>query len=211
MIKGTLYVVSAPSGAGKTSLVNAVLAQLDDLEVSVSHTTRAKRDGEVDGINYHFINRDNFDAMATAGDFFEHACVFGNMYGTSRQHIQRQLCNGKDVILEIDWQGARQIRQQMEQQIDRCESIYIVPPSVHTLRERLTSRAQDGRDIIERRMREAVDEMSHYAEYDYLIINDDFNEARDNLAAIIVANRHLLSVQQERHAKLLTGLLNFDE
>lgn len=211
MIKGTLYVVSAPSGAGKTSLVNAVLAQLDELEVSVSHTTRVKRDGEVDGVNYHFVSKDDFDAMATAGDFFEYACVFGNMYGTSRQHIQQQLCSGKDVILEIDWQGARQIRQQVEQKIDQCESIYIVPPSVHALRERLTSRAQDDKAVIEQRMREAVDEMSHYTEYDYLIINDDFNQARDNLAAIIIARRHLLPVQQERHAKLLTELVNFDK
>jgi len=207
MIKGTLYVVSAPSGAGKTSLVNAVLAQLPELEVSVSHTTRAKRDGEVDGINYHFVDRNNFDAMAIAGDFFEYACVFGNMYGTSRQHIQQQLHSGKDVILEIDWQGARQIRQQ----VNDCKSIYIVPPSVHALRERLTSRAQDNNDVIERRMHEAVDEMSHYAEYDYLIINDDFNEARDNLAAIIIAKRHQLPLQQKRHAKLLTELLNFDK
>ncbi len=205
MIKGSLYVVSAPSGAGKTSLVNAVLAQLAELEVSVSHTTRAQRDGEVDGINYRFVSRDSFDAMATAGDFFEYACVFDNMYGTSRQHIQQQLHSGKDVILEIDWQGAQQIRQQ----VDKCRSIYIVPPSVHALRERLTSRAQDDKAIIERRMREAVDEMSHYAEYDYLIVNDDFNQARDNLAAIIIANRHLLPVQQERHAKLLAELIKF--
>ena len=124
MTKGTLYVISAASGAGKTSLVSALLQQVSDIEVSVSHTTRAPRQGEVDGVNYHFIDKEKFAAMVAAGDFFESASVFGNMYGTSQQHIQQQLLNGKDVILEIDWQGARQIRQQ----VSDCKTIYILPP-----------------------------------------------------------------------------------
>ena len=133
MAKGTLYVISAASGAGKTSLVSAVLRQVSDIEVSVSHTTRKPREGEVDGVNYHFITTDDFESMVADGDFFEHATVFGNMYGTSKQHIQEQLLKGNDVILEIDWQGARQIRQL----VTDCQSIYIAPPSIAVLRERL--------------------------------------------------------------------------
>ena len=205
MTKGTLYVISAASGAGKTSLVNAVLQQVSDLEVSVSHTTRAPRKGEVDGVNYYFIDKEKFEAMVAAGDFFESALVFGNMYGTSRQHIQQQLSKGKDVILEIDWQGARQIRQLMTD----CKSIYILPPSITALRERLTSRGQDDEAIINKRMREAISEMSHYAEFEYLVINDDFNEARDNLASIIMGQRMLFRHQQQKHAQLLKALLAY--
>jgi guanylate kinase len=200
---GTLYIISAASGAGKTTLVNAVLQQVADLEVSVSHTTRAPREGEVDGENYHFVEKETFAAMVEGGEFFEYATVFGNMYGTSRQHIQEQLQNGKDVILEIDWQGARQIRQL----IPDCKSIFIVPPSTAALRERLTSRGQDDEAIIDGRMREAISEMSHYVEFDYLIINDDFAEARENLAAIIMGNRMLHEHQQQKHAELLAQLL----
>jgi guanylate kinase len=200
---GTLYIISAASGAGKTTLVSAVLEQLDDLEVSVSHTTRAPREGEVDGVNYHFVDKDTFEAMVEDSEFIEYATVFGNMYGTSRQHIQEQLLKGKDVILEIDWQGARQIRQLMPD----CRSVYIVPPSTEALRERLTSRGKDDEDIITRRMHEAISEMSHYVEFDYLIINDDFDEARDNLAAIIRGNRMLHEHQQQKHADLLARLL----
>jgi guanylate kinase len=201
--KGTLYVISAASGAGKTSLVNAVLEQVPNIEVSVSHTTRAPREGEVDGVNYHFVDKDAFQEMVNAGEFFESATVFGNMYGTSRQHIQEQLLKGKDVILEIDWQGARQIRQLMAD----CKSIYIAPPSIAALRERLTSRGQDDEAVIEKRMQEAVSEMSHYAEFEYLVINDDFDEARENLAAIILGERMLLEHQQHKHAELLAELL----
>jgi len=200
---GTLYIISAASGAGKTTLVSAVLEQVADLEVSVSHTTRAPREGEVDGVNYHFVDKDTFEAMVENSEFIENATVFGNMYGTSRQHIQEQLLKGKDVILEIDWQGARQIRQL----ISDCKSVYIVPPSTEALRERLTSRGQDDEDVISRRMREAINEMSHYVEFDYLIINDDFDEARDNLAAIIKGNRMLHQHQQQKHADLLARLL----
>lgn len=207
MAKGTLYVISAASGAGKTSLVSAVLERVPNLEVSVSHTTREPRPGEVDGVNYHFIDKERFMAMVGAGDFFESATVFGNMYGTSRQHIQQQLLNDKDVILEIDWQGARQIRQL----VSDCRTIYILPPSIAVLRERLTSRGQDDEVVINQRMREAVSEMSHYAEFEYLVINDDFDEARDNLAAIITGQRMLFEHQQQKHAKLLTDLLAFEE
>ena len=206
MTKATLYVISAASGAGKTTLVNAVLQQVPELVVSVSHTTRAPREGEVDGVNYHFINKEKFEAMVAAGDFFESATVFGNMYGTSQQTIQQQLLQGKDVILEIDWQGARQIRQLASD----CRSIYILPPSITALRDRLTSRGQDDEAVINKRMHEAISEMSHYAEFEYLVINDDFDEARDHLAAIIVAERMLFERQQQKHAKLLTELLTFE-
>lgn len=203
MANGTLYIISAASGAGKTTLVNAVLQQVADLEVSVSHTTRAPREGEVDGVNYHFVDKETFESMVEGGEFFEYATVFGNMYGTSRQHIQEQLLKGKDVILEIDWQGARQIRQL----IPDCKSVFIVPPSTAALRERLTSRGQDDEAIIDGRMREAISEMSHYVEFDYLIINDDFDEARENLAAIIKGNRMLHEHQQQKHTELLAQLL----
>jgi len=200
---GTLYIISAASGAGKTTLVSAVLQQVVDLEVSVSHTTRTPREGEVDGVNYRFVDKEKFQSMVENSEFIEYATVFGNMYGTSQQHIQEQLLKGKDVILEIDWQGARQIRQLMPD----CKSIYIVPPSTTALRERLTSRGQDDEAVIDRRMHEAINEMSHYVEFDYLIINDDFDEARENLAAIIKGNRMLHEHQQQKHADLLAQLL----
>ncbi len=204
MTKGTLYVISAASGAGKTTLVSAMLQQFLDVEVSVSHTTRAPREGEVDGVNYHFIDKAQFEEMVDAGEFLESASVFGNMYGTSKQHIGQQLLNGKDVILEIDWQGARQIRQLMT----GCKSIYIAPPSVTALRERLSNRGQDDEAVIDKRMREAVSEMSHYVEFEYLVINDNFDEARDNLVAIIKGNRMLFECQSQKHETLLAELLN---
>ena len=206
MSKGTLYITSAASGAGKTTLVNAVLEQVDDLVVSVSHTTRVPRKGEVDGVNYHFVDKQTFEGMVKDSVFFEYATVFGNMYGTSRQHIQEQLLKGMDVILEIDWQGARQIRQLMPD----SKSVYIVPPSTAALRERLNARAQDDDAVINKRMHEAISEMSHYVEFDYLIINDDFDEARDNLAAIIKGNRMLHEHQQQKHADLLAQLLTIE-
>ena len=206
MTKGTLYIISAASGAGKTTLVNAVVEQLEKLVVSVSHTTRPSRDGEVDGVNYHFVDKQTFEAMVEASEFLEHAKVFGNMYGTSRQHIQEQLLKGMDVILEIDWQGARQIRQL----ITNCRTVYIVPPSTAALRERLNARAQDDEAVIDKRMHEAISEMSHYVEFDYLVINDDFDEARDDLAAIIKGNRMLHEHQQQKHENLLAQLLTLE-
>ena len=203
MTKGTLYIISAPSGAGKTSLVHAVVATLPNVVVSVSHTTRKMRDGEVDGKDYHYVDEPHFQEMIANDEFLEHANVFGNRYGTSKQQIQDQLLSGKDVILEIDWQGARQIRQLMS----GCKSIYILPPSIQALRDRLQSREQDSDDVIESRMREAVSEMMHYTEFDYIVINDDFDQAREELASIFVCNRMLLDHQQQSHADLLAGLL----
>ena len=203
MAKGTLYIISAPSGAGKTSLVKAVLETMSDVVVSVSHTTRAKRDEEVEGREYHFIDEKIFDQMVANGDFLEHANVFGNKYGTSRQHLQEQLLLGKDVILEIDWQGARQIRQLMGD----CKSIFVLPPTMQALCDRLIGRGQDTEDTIELRMNEATSEMTHYAEFDYIVINDDFDTAVDELASIFVSNRLLADAQQQRHSKMLAELL----
>ena len=203
MAKGTLYIISAPSGAGKTSLVKAMLETMSDVVVSVSHTTRAKRDEEVEGREYHFIDEKTFDQMVANGDFLEHANVFGNKYGTSRQHLQEQLLQGRDVILEIDWQGARQIRQLMGD----CKSIFVLPPTMQALCDRLIGRGQDTEDTIELRMNEATSEMTHYAEFDYIVINDDFDTAIDELASIFVSNRLLADVQQQRHSKKLAELL----
>ena len=203
MTKGTLYIISAPSGAGKTSLVHALVTTQSNVVVSVSHTTRRMREGEVDGRDYHFVDEPVFRQMVDDGEFLEHATVFGNSYGTSRQHIEAQMDAGRDVILEIDWQGARQI----QQLISDCRSIFILPPSIQALRDRLQGREQDSAEIIESRMREAVSEMTHYAEFDYIVINDDFEQAREELAAIFVCNRMRLEMQQQNHAKLLADLL----
>jgi guanylate kinase len=200
---GTLYVVSAPSGAGKTSLVRALLESMgDDLVLSVSHTTRAPRHGEVDSRDYHFVDAEAFRRMIDAGAFLEHARVFDNYYGTARQGIEAQLAQGRDVILEIDWQGARQVRQALPESV----GIFILPPSREALRERLCARGQDDEAVIARRMQDAVNEMSHYGEYDYLVINKVFSTARDELAAIIRCRRLRLGSQTQRHADLLASL-----
>ena len=203
MAKGSLYIISAPSGAGKTSLVKAVLEAMSGVVVSVSHTTRAKRDEEVEGREYHFIDERTFDKMVANEDFLEHANVFGNKYGTSRQHLQEQLLLGKDVILEIDWQGARQIRQLMGD----CKSIFVLPPTMQALCDRLIGRGQDTEDTIELRMNEATSEMTHYAEFDYIVINDDFETAVAELTSIFVSNRLHADVQQQRHSQRLAELL----
>ena len=200
---GTLYIVSAPSGAGKTSLVKALLDSESRIRVSVSHTTRAMRPGEVDGVNYHFVSREIFGAMVERGEFLEHAQVFDNFYGTSQTWIEQTLAEGFDLILEIDWQGAQQVRRLMPQ----AKSIFILPPTQEALRQRLDNRGQDSDEIIDGRMREAVSEMSHYVEYDYLVINDDFKVALDDLKAIFRANQLLQNPQQQRHADLLSQLL----
>ena len=201
---GTLYIVSAPSGAGKSSLLRALLdAMGSDLALSVSHTTRAPRPGEVDGRDYHFVDVDRFKSMTVAGAFLEHAQVFDNFYGTSREGVEAQLAEGQDVILEIDWQGARLVREQMPQAV----SIFILPPSRAALGERLRDRGQDDAAVIERRMRDAVSEMSHYDEYDYLVINDVFATAQEELAAIVLSRRLHLEPQRRRHAGLLAALL----
>nr|WP_314479717.1 guanylate kinase [uncultured Pseudomonas sp.] len=200
---GTLYIVSAPSGAGKTSLVNALTQDDKQIRVSVSHTTRAMRPGEQHGVNYHFVEHDAFKALIEQGDFLEHAEVFGNFYGTSRSALQQTLDQGFDLILEIDWQGAQQVRALMPQAL----SVFILPPSQAALRERLNGRGQDSEAIIDGRMKEAVSEMVHYDEYDYVIINDDFGAALADLKAVFRANRLLLNKQQHRHAALLEQLI----
>jgi guanylate kinase len=205
---GTLYIISAPSGAGKSSLLKALLETGGaGMALSVSHTTRAPRPGEVDGVDYHFTDVEHFTAMVEAGEFLEHARVFDNFYGTSRQAVEQQLADGQDVILEIDWQGARAIRARMPDTV----TIFILPPSRAELEARLTARGQDDVGVIARRMRDAVSEMSHYDEYDYLIINDVFEVARDRLAAILQARRQRLAPQQQRQAGLLAALLVSDD
>ena len=205
MARGTLYTISAPSGAGKTSLVHALLKDNQDplLCVSVSHTTRARRPGEVDGVNYHFVSKDVFVAMQEQNEFLESAQVFGNLYGTSQDWVQSQLDQGIDVILEIDWQGADQVRSR----ISTNKSIFILPPSLQCLLERLTNRAQDDVDTITRRMREAKDEISHYNAADYLVINDNFDSALEDLRAIIRASRLERQQQYENNTHLLQALL----
>jgi guanylate kinase len=202
-VPGTLYIVSAPSGAGKTSLVKALLDAMPEVRVSVSHTTRAMRPGEMDGVNYHFVSRDAFLEMLEHNDFLEHAEVFGNLYGTSLKALARTLEEGHDLILEIDWQGAQQVRNLLPQ----AKSIFILPPSREALRQRLTNRGQDSETIIDTRMREAVSEMVHYVEYDYLIINDDFTHALEDLKSVFRANQLHQPTQSQRFTGLLANLL----
>lgn len=203
-LAGTLYILSAPSGAGKTSLVKALLKQDSQVVVSVSHTTRAMRPGEQDGVDYNFVSMDAFNELIEQGQFLEYAEVFGNKYGTSQQWVREQLVAGRDVILEIDWQGAEQVRRLMPEAV----TAFILPPSRAALRERLNARAQDSEEVIDGRMAEAISEMSHYPEYDYLLINDDFEVALDELASLFKARRLRQSAQQEKQAALLTDLLS---
>lgn len=202
--KGTLYVVSAPSGAGKTSLVKALLERDDRVLVSVSHTTRDMRPGEMDGKDYNFVDMDQFNQMIEAGAFLEHAEVFTNKYGTSQVWVEEQLAQGMDVILEIDWQGAQQVRRLMPE----CLSVFILPPSQEELQRRLSGRGTDSQDVIDHRMSQAVGEMSHYPEYDYLIINDDFDTALHELAAVFLSRRLGQTRQAAKHTQLLGDLLS---
>lgn len=204
---GTLFIVSAPSGAGKTSLVAALLQRQPWLNISVSHTTRPQRPGEVDGVNYHFIDRASFQQRVDAGRFLEYAQVFGNYYGTSCDWVEAQLADGRDVVLEIDWQGAAQVRRLLPQAV----AIFILPPSLETLAERLTGRGSDQSDVIRQRLAGAHAEISHYVEFDYLVVNDVFDEALDELASITRAERLKASRQQQRLAPLLERLLNSPE
>lgn len=202
--RGTLFTVSAPSGAGKTSLVKALVESTDNLLVSVSHTTRPMRPGEVDGVNYHFVSHEQFSAMLGASAFLEHAEVFGNYYGTSQAWVETTLAEGHDVILEIDWQGAQQVRHLLPDAV----SIFIMPPSREELYRRLTGRGQDDQSIIDRRMQEAINEMSHYVEGQFIIFNDQFEQALTEFRAVIVAQRLTLANQQRRHGQLLSDLLS---
>ncbi|MBZ2189059.1 guanylate kinase [Alcanivorax sp. JB21] len=201
---GTLFIVSAPSGAGKTSLVAALVDTLDGVRISVSHTTRAIRPGEEDGINYHFTDRDTFLQKVGEGRFLEHAEVFGNLYGTSADWVSDTLKAGEDVILEIDWQGAEQIRRL----VPDAASIFILPPSLPELESRLRGRGQDDDAVIARRLAGAQDEMSHYGEFDYLVINDDFEHALGDLKAILRSHRLRILAQQKAQATRIGELLS---
>ena len=200
---GILYVISAPSGAGKTSLIKALREQQPELALSTSHTTRPKRPGEQDGVDYHFVDQATFLRMIGEGDFLEHAEVFGNYYGTSEGAVRGQLEQGRDLILEIDWQGAQQVRKRFPAAV----SIFILPPDVDTLRQRLSDRGQDDEAVIRKRMDQAVSEISHYNEYDYLVINDDFEQALSELTAILLSQRLQLSQQSQRHEMRIRQLL----
>lgn len=185
MSEGCLFVVVAPSGAGKTSLVNALLKEEARLTLSVSFTTRAPRPGEVDGRDYHFVSRERFEAMIAAGDFLEHANVYGNLYGTARSAVAAQLAAGEDVVLEIDWQGARQVRPLFPGLV----GIFILPPSLAALRERLTARGKDSPDVIARRLASAREDISHVLEFEYIIVNERFDAALADLRAVVRAAR----------------------
>ena len=197
---GDLFVVVAPSGAGKTSLVNRLLEAERGIRLSVSHTTRAPRAGEVDGREYHFVTRAAFEAMIAAGDFLEHADVYGNYYGTSRRWIEKELAGEHDVLLEIDWQGARQVRKLFP----RMVGIFILPPSLAELRRRLTDRGKDSPEVIERRMASAREEISHVLEFEYIIVNEQFDVALADLQAVVRAAR----LSRERGASRLSRLLD---
>lgn len=199
---GTLFIISAPSGGGKTSLVRAILGKLANIKVSVSHTTRAPRPAEIDGKHYHFVDEATFQQYIDEGRFLEHAKVFKYCYGTSKDWVQSKLVQGIDVILEIDWQGARRIREQMS-----CKGIFIMPPSKEALRARLTGRSSDAQDTIEHRMEMAGREMSHFNEYDYVIINDQFEQAVIDLESVIRAERLTLTTQKLSHQGLFERLL----
>ncbi|KKD00115.1 MULTISPECIES: guanylate kinase [Photobacterium] len=205
MSKGTLYIVSAPSGAGKSSLINALLETNPtyDMKVSVSHTTRGMRPGEVHGVHYNFVSVEEFKELAAQDAFLEHAEVFGNFYGTSRLWIEQQLNKGIDVFLDIDWQGAQQIRTLMPQ----AKSIFILPPSKDELERRLNARGQDSEAVIARRMDEARSEISHFTEYDYVIVNDDFDVALIDFKAIIRAERLKQDKQAAKYSSMLAALL----
>ena len=201
--QGTLYTVSAPSGAGKTSLVAALVKKRPEICVSISHTTRSMRPGEIDGVNYHFVDHATFEQMLGEGAFLESAKVFSNFYGTSQAWVESTLAQGRDVILEIDWQGAAQVRRQLPETV----SLFILPPSREALRERLTGRGQDPQEVIDARMAEAINEMTHYVEADYLLVNDDFAQALAQFEALIDAQKLRRDTQIALHGDLLNALL----
>ncbi len=198
-----LFIIAAPSGCGKTSLVKALIEKTQNLCVSVSHTTRTARSDETHGKNYFFVSKDAFDEINDSDGFIESACVFDNYYGSAKQMVKDLLAAGQDVILEIDWQGARQV----EKSFPNITSIFIIPPSIEALRARLTDRGQDDTSIIERRMQDAVSEMQHYNEFDYLVINDDFETALNDLSNIIHSQRLDTEQQFSKHQVLLETLI----
>ena len=202
MSQGALFIVSAASGAGKTSLVQAMLEREPSLRLAVSFTTRRPREGEKDGIHYHFVAQDRFRRMVAAGEFLEHARVFGNGYGTAERTVRSELEEGRELVLEIDWQGARQVRLRFSEAV----SIFIIPPSARELEGRLRGRAQDSDQVIAGRMAEARSQMSHYAEYDYLVVNEIFGAALDDLTCIIRAERLRRARSETRLGSLLLDL-----
>ncbi|MGY0799392.1 guanylate kinase [Lysobacter sp. A286] len=205
-MRGTLYIVAAPSGAGKSSIVNAVLARDSNIRLSISFTSRPARPREQNGEHYHFVDESEFERMVAAGDLFEHARVHGDWKGTARQSVEPQLAAGKDVLLEIDWQGARQVRRKLPGAV----SVFILPPSRAALELRMRARGQDSEEVIARRLAAAREEMSHYGEFDYVIVNDVFNVAVDEMCAIFTASRLRRDAQVARHGKLITTLLADD-
>jgi guanylate kinase len=202
-MRGTLFIVAAPSGAGKSSLVNAVLAQEPDIALSISFTSRAPRPGETNGQHYHFVSEAEFRRMIEVGDFFEYALVHGDYKGTARQSVEPLLAQGKDVLLEIDWQGAQQVRAKLADSV----SVFILPPSRAALEERMRKRAQDSEDTIALRLAAAREEMSHHHEFDYVIVNDDFACSVNELRSVFIAQRLGRDRQVARHAGLIGALL----
>ena len=202
-MRGTLYIVAAPSGAGKSSIVNAVLARDPNICLSISFTSRAPRPGERHAEHYHFVSAREFEAMVEAGDFFESARVHGDWKGTARQSVEPQLAAGKDVLLDIDWQGARQVRSKVPDAV----SVFILPPSRQALEQRMQSRGQDSEEVIAQRLAAAREEMSHYGEFDYVIVNEHFPVAVDEMCAIFTASRLRRDQQVARHSRLITALL----
>ena len=202
--KGNLFIVAAPSGGGKTSLVKNLVKILTDIEISISHTTRPERPGEQHGVDYFFVSKNEFMVMIDQSAFIEHAVVFDYYYGTSIAQIKDRLSAGIDVLLDIDWQGAQQIKQLFPEAV----SVFVIPPSLKALNQRLKSRQQDDEQIIKNRMLKAQDELSHYAEFDYLIVNDEFTKAVNELQAIVIAQRLSIKRQVKKQAKLLSLLLN---
>jgi guanylate kinase len=200
---GTLYIVAAPSGAGKTSLTRALLERDPDMVLSVSYTSRAPRPNEIDGVHYHFVTRAEFEAMAARGEFFEHAVVHGDLKGTSRKIVEQTLASGRDVLLEIDWQGARIVRAQMPEAV----SIFILPPSRVELERRLRTRASDSEATIQRRLGDAQQDLQHAAEFDYIVVNENFDAALAELCEIVEARREGCELPRMRHAALLAELL----
>jgi len=205
-MRGTLYIVAAPSGAGKSSIVNACLARDPNICLSISFTSRAPRPGERHAEHYHFVEAAEFERMVAAGDFFEHARVHGDWKGTARQSVEPQLAAGRDVLLEIDWQGALQVRAQMPDAV----SVFILPPSRQALEERMRARGQDSEVVIQRRLAAAREEMSHYGEFDFVIVNEHFATAVDEMCAIFTASRLRREAQAQRHAGLIETLLEPD-
>ena len=202
--QGTLYIISAPSGAGKSSLISSLLKdEPSDMQLSVSHTTRAPRPGEENGKHYHFVSQDEFKQLIAKDNFVEWAEVFGNFYGTSKVVIEQTLAQGIDVFLDIDWQGAQQVKQIMPQAV----GVFILPPSKAELERRLTGRGQDSAEVIAGRMAQAVSEMSHYNEYEYIIVNDDFDTALSDLKTIIRSQRLTQASQTHAHDGMLKSLL----